>query len=360
MYVTHSGFNSVNTMELLQLRKIRKRNLKNKSERIARQEIHAFKLDQMKRNLVQHKSKVLEEREKWQGKLNKLNEDLDVASDRLYREKSRGRKLIQDHIDKAEVNAAEMQNYIDDLEDHNETQSEELKAALKAKRDAVRSSRKTKALADQRLRKWHDERMKRRDLSDALAAQEAIAKETLAVVKQYEFMATNSEESRRRMQKEWDSEAAARQRGGSRRWPVWVVQLICELLVNGTPPASIPGNIQIMYETLFGEPTDDLPSVNFVRSCRTVVEVMGETITALKLAKAPNWKQLWTDATTRRQIPFTALIIGLLGDDDKIDPVVVSSCIFMENEKSETGAAGILTKVSKLDCPIPCYISFLT
>ena len=159
-------------------------------------------------------------------------------------------------------------------------------------------------------------------------------------------MVMNSEENRRIMQKEWSSEAAARQRGGSRRWPVWVVQLICELLVNGTPPASIPGNIQIMYETLFGEPTNDLPSVSFVRSCRTVVEVMGETITALKLARAPNWKQLWTDATTRRQIPFTALIIGLLGDDDKIDPVVVSSCIFMENEKSETGAAGIVTKVS--------------
>ena len=83
---------------------------------------------------------------------------------------------------------------------------------------------------------------------------------------------------------------------------------------------------------------------------------MGETITALKLARAPNWKQLWTDATTRRQIPFTALIIGLLGDDDKIDPVVVSSCIFMENEKSETGAAGIVTKVSTQE--YSCFFKF--
>ena len=229
---------------------------------------------------------------KWQGKLDALNEELDKASDRVYREKSKGRKLMQDHIDKAEVSAAEMQNYIDDLEDCNETKSKELNEALKAKRAAVRSTKKAKALLDQRLQKWHDGRIKPRELSDELAAQQVIAKETLAIVKGYETMVMNSEENRRIMQKEWSSEAAARQRGGSRRWPVWVVQLICELLVNGTPPASIPGNIQIMYETLFGEPTNDLPSVSFVRSCRTVVEVLGETITALKLARAPDWKKL--------------------------------------------------------------------
>ena len=137
------------------------------------------------------------------------------------------------------------------------------------------------------------------------------------------------------MKKEWSK--AKESRGGSCKWPVWVVQLICELLVNGTPPSAIPGNIQIMYETLHGEETEDLPSVSFVRSCRVVVEVIGETVTAIKLAKANTWRQLWTDATTRRQIPFTAVIIGLLGDDDKIDPVVVSSCIFMEDENQQRG-----------------------
>ena len=78
------------------------------SERIARQAIHEHKLDKMKRKLVQQKSKISEERAKWQGKLDALNEELDKSSDRVYREKSRGRKIIQDHIDKAEVNAVEM------------------------------------------------------------------------------------------------------------------------------------------------------------------------------------------------------------------------------------------------------------
>jgi hypothetical protein len=100
-----------------------------------------------------------------------------------------------------------------------------------------------------------------------------------------------------------------------------------------------------MYETLYGEKPDELPSVNFVRGCRVVVQVIGETVTAIKLGEAETRKQLWTDATTRRQIPFTALIIGILGDENDIDPVVVSSCIFMEDERAETQADGIMDKV---------------
>jgi hypothetical protein len=48
-------------------------------------------------------------------------------------------------------------------------------------------------------------------------------------------------------------------------WPVWKVQLICELLVNGTAPSVIPSSIQSMYLTLYGESPDELPSVNYVQ-----------------------------------------------------------------------------------------------
>ena len=68
---------------------------------------------------------------------------------------------------------------------------------------------------------------------------------------------------------------------------------------------------------------------------------MGETSTAIKLAEAELWSQLWTDATPRRQIPVTSLIIGLLSDDNSIDPAVLSSCILMEVESSGTGTEGI-------------------
>ena len=92
--------------------------------------------------------------------------------------------------------------------------------------------------------------------------------------------------------------------------------------------------------------TEDLPGIYFVRKCRAIVEVMGETLTAIKLAEVETWSQLWTDATTRRQIPFMSLIIGLLGDEDNIDQVIVSACIFVEDEQSDTGAEGIINKAS--------------
>jgi hypothetical protein len=86
--------------------------------------------------------------------------------------------------------------------------------------------------------------------------------------------------------------------------------------------------------------------VNFVRECCVVIEVIGETMAAIKLAWEEEWGQLWTDATTRRQIPFRTLIVGILSESGVVDPVVISSCIFMDDETSETQADGILNKVS--------------
>ena len=90
-----------------------------------------------------------------------------------------------------------------------------------------------------------------------------------------------------------------------------------------------------------------MPSVNFVCECRVVVEIIGETMVAIKLGHAEIWGQLWTDSTTRRQIPLTALIIGILADSGNIDPIVVSSCIFMEDERSEMQVDGIVNKVNQ-------------
>lgn len=126
------------------------------------------------------------------------------------------------------------------------------------------------------------------------------------------------------------------------------MQIICELLIHGTPPSAIPMNIRTIYTTLYNEQPDEIPSINYVRQCRIVIEVIGKMMAAMKLAQAPSWDQLWTDATTRRQIPFTTLIIGLRADNGGttvIDPIVVSSCIFLEDETSESQADGIEARV---------------
>ena len=120
--------------------------------------------------------------------------------------------------------------------------------------------------------------------------------------------------------------------------------MICELLINGTQPSAVPSCIHTVYKTLYKEEPDELPSINLVRECRVFVEVMGETLMAIKLANAPQWLQLWTNATIRRQIPFTALIIGILAESGDIDPCVVLSCIFVEDETSKTQVDGIVKR----------------
>jgi len=77
-----------------------------------------------------------------------------------------------------------------------------------------------------------------------------------------------------------------------------------------------------------------------------IVQVIGETIAAIKLASAEKWDQFWTDATTQHQCPFQALIIGLMDSDKKLNSVTVSSCIFLEDESAETTVESILAKVS--------------
>ena len=108
------------------------------------------------------------------------------------------------------------------------------------------------------------------------------------------------------MKKEWKDDEAESCKGGGQSWPVWVVQLICELLVIVTPPSSMPVNIRIMYETLYdidldaeGEKRVEFPSINFFRQCRIVVQVIGDTMVALKLSKTVKWNQLFIDATSR-------------------------------------------------------------
>ena len=86
--------------------------------------------------------------------------------------------------------------------------------------------------------------------------------------------------------------------------------------------------------------------MNYVRQCRVLIQIIGETITAMKLAACPDWMQIFFDATTWRQIPFSAVMISLMGDEPgSFDPIIVSSCVIMWDETSERQVEGITDKV---------------
>ena len=125
-----------------------------------------------------------------------------------------------------------------------------------------------------------------------------------------------------------------------------MVLLICELLIIDITPTAIPSIIYTIYETLTGVEATEVPSVSFIRRCRTVVQVVGETIAAWKLVDADSWHHIFTDATSRRQCAFQSLVVGILDKDGLLDPVIFSSCIFLENETPQTTFDTIVDKVS--------------
>ena len=138
---------------------------------------------------------------------------------------------------------------------------------------------------------------------------------------------------------------AVKKQGGASQWESWVVLLICELLIIGIPPRAIPRRIYTLYEMLTGVEPTEVPSVSFIRRCRTVVQVVGETIAVWKLSDADSWRQIFTDATSCWQCEFQALVVGLMDEYGFLDPVIFSSCFFLENETSQTTFDTIVDKV---------------
>jgi hypothetical protein len=66
--------------------------------------------------------------------------------------------------------------------------------------------------------------------------------------------------------------------------------------------------------------------------CRVLIQIIGGTITAIKLASCPNWAEIFFDLTTHRQVPFSAVFISLMGNKpNTIDPIIISPCVILED-----------------------------
>lgn len=134
-------------------------------------------------------------------------------------------------------------------------------------------------------------------------------------------------------------------RKGRPRWPLYIYELIMEMLVKGTPPSSINGNIVAHVRSFC--PTiiiKELPSIWTIRRTRTVLLIVVEAIAAYRLGRSKKWQQLFTDATTRRQTLFTNLAISIQEEDDDelLTPLLLSSSIYSPGEKTEVVVAVIV------------------
>ena len=231
------------------------------------------KFNKLKSQMTDLLNSVSVEKDNWQKKLSDVYQELQSADYRAYSEKKKRWHVVKRHYDKTRSKEIEIQNYVEGLEGSNEHLASKLQDALNEKADAEKKSKRHKRLAEQRLKKWHMEKDARKSVQNSLAGSEDAIKKADAIIDKYKTDVNSSSSTRRRMKKEWENEAAAKRHGGSRQWPVWVVQLICELLVNGTPTSSVPDNIRTMYEMLYGTEPEEMPSLAFVRKCRVIVEV---------------------------------------------------------------------------------------
>ena len=255
-----------------------------------------------------------------------MTDKLEKQKQSAHDEKIRRRKQTQDTID-------ENSRFKKDLKCVKEWLSTMTTDLKKAKRDTklqLKSNDRVKKIADKQLAVLKDLKTQVGQLKDELA-DESHERAT------FEKMATIRLQIKR--------ETSVGRRGGSGKWPVHIVLLICELLTNGTPPSAVPANIQSTAAAFNGCEADELPSVNFVRQCRTVLQNLNSMLAGFRLGNAKSWHQIFTDGTTRRQIAFQNLVIGLM-EGGEFDSVIASSCIILENETSAIQVESIKEEVS--------------
>ena len=95
----------------------------------------------------------------------------------------------------------------------------------------------------------------------------------MATVASYSAHVESNQEIKKQIKKEWVDEEAKHKHGGRRRWQVWFVQLICELLVCVTAPLAIGLSIKIMYKTLNDKQPEEESSASFIHQCRVVMAI---------------------------------------------------------------------------------------
>ena len=274
-----------------------------------------------------------------------MQTELHKANENYLEEKKKRRVDVAAEVEKrkaVESTVGELYDFIDELYDEIAEARTDVRMANKHINATKKSKSKADTIAQKRLDLLNDLKLRFNNVKDMLI-DETKEREALSRLQHIKL--------------EIKKEKNIGRRGEASRWPVHIVLLICEMLVNGTPPTAVPANLQSTQAAFVGIEAKELPSVNFVRQCRTVLQNLNETLSALRLGRAENWYQLFTDGTSRRQIAFQNMVIALM-EDGTLDPVIVSSCMVVEDETSDMQVKSILDTVSFGSCISLCLFLF--
>ena len=185
------------------------------------------------------KCKIADQRHLWQDRLATLSTKLAKSRSRVGKERVLRRRMVQRQIDASLAREEEMQNLINNMEELNKDIAGDWDAEKKAKKAAVKSIKIANEKSEKRLENYRNERQAKNEIKDELTKVLKAKAAQEEALNRYWKMAEDMKVSRRELKKK----RKTGRRGGGAQWEVWVVQLICELLVNGTPPSAIPDNI---------------------------------------------------------------------------------------------------------------------
>ena len=85
----------------------------------------------------------------------------------------------------------------------------------------------------------------------------------------------------------------------------------------------------------------ELPSIRFVRRCRSVLLHVTKTLASFQIGKANSYEQLFSDGTSRRQTSIQNVIIRFLLDGG-FKTITLSTSIIAEDETSESLSKSIM------------------
>mgnify|MGYP007086410298 CR=1 FL=1 len=235
------------------------------SERLKMEDDHEKIVGQLESKRLKKESTLEQRHEKdvdaLQSKLASRQSQVDKGKDSVHNAKVARRQVAQETAS----NKAKLQDEIKYLKEWLNDMADELKDTKRTAKDAAKKASNSSLLASKRLGILKDLKHQVIELQDDLA-EESHIRESL------ERMSTIRTQIKR--------ERPVGRRGGSGKWPIHIVLLICELLVNGTPPSAVPANIQTMSAALLGSEVGELPSVDYVRKCRVVVQNINEMLAA--------------------------------------------------------------------------------
>ena len=66
----------------------------------------------------------------------------------------------------------------------------------------------------------------------------------------------------------------------------------------------------------------EITRINFIRKCRTVLRIIGETLTAYLIGKMEQWDQLLSDGTGRRHIFLQIFFTGVI-NEERLCPLII-------------------------------------